>query len=60
MNFKFAIFREVEKDGKKQRKVYVEWGQTEIIMEIEKELEGAGQALVNVIEKCKKLSITIP
>lgn len=53
---KFVIYREAE--GK--RKTLIEWKQDEILVEIEKELEGAGNALSNVIEKFKKETITIP
>jgi hypothetical protein len=66
---KFAIFREIIKDGKKKRKVYVEWDKDRIIEELQRELdvhwdfrvaEKIPELFNNVIEKFKKESIKIP
>ena len=58
---RFAIFREFIQDGKQKRKVYIEWSQEKIEQELSKELGlDVSKALNNIIEKFKKLSITIP
>ena len=58
---KFAIFREFVQDGKQKRKVYIEWPQEQIAKELSEELGlDVSKALNNIIEKFKKLSITIP
>jgi hypothetical protein len=54
---KFAIFREIKK-GK--RKFLMEWNQSEIAAELEKELPGAAKALDKIIAKFKKGSLRIP
>ena len=57
---KFAIFRETIQDGKKKRKVLVEWDREKIANELEKELPGASGAFNTIIENFKKESIKIP
>ena len=61
---KFAIFREIEKNEKKQRVVYAEWDKDRIINELFIELNWPNidltQAFNNIIEKFKKESIKIP
>ena len=58
---KFAIFREFVQDGKQKRKVYIEWPKEKIEQELSRELGlDVSKALNNIIEKFKKLSITIP
>ena len=58
---KFAIFREFIQEGKQKRKVYIEWPKEKIEQELSRELGlDVSKALNNIIEKFKKLSITIP
>jgi len=58
---RFAIFREFVQEGKQKRKVYIEWPKEKIADELSKELGlDVSKALNNIIEKFKKLSITIP
>ena len=58
---KFAIFREVVTNGRKKRKVYVEWDKHQIVEELSRELgQDISKALNNIIEKFKKESIRIP
>ena len=58
---RFAIFREFIQDGKKKRKVYIEWPKEKIEQELSRELGlDVSKALNNIIEKFKKESIRIP
>lgn len=61
---KFAIFREIVQEGKKQRRFLVEWNKDDIIKALAKELEireyNVRMAFVKIIEDFKKESIRIP
>jgi len=56
----FQIIREIKVSGENKRKVYAEWRQDQIERELEKKLPGAADALKQVVEEFKKLSISIP
>ena len=60
---KFAIFREIEIDGKKKRKIIVEWNQDRIKEELIiqfKKIEDVSKAFDATIKKFKEETIKIP
>ena len=60
---KFAIFREIEIDGKRKRKILVDWDQDRIKEELiiqSKKFEDIGKAFDATIKKFKEETIKIP
>ena len=57
---KFAIFRDTQVRGKKQRKFLVEWKQQEIVAAFKDKGVDIKDVLNEIIEDFKKESIKIP